>query len=80
MSPTRYRCAKSLGNSSGNKCSVCVGEGTAVGKKNIFSIRAPRIELGTFCVLSRRHNQLDQARQLYSLSAYSFARASGLVV
>ena len=25
-------------------------------------IRAPRIELGTYCVLSSRHNQLDQAR------------------
>ena len=25
-------------------------------------IRAPRIELGTYCVLSNRHNQLDQAR------------------
>ena len=43
----------------------CVGGGT---KKNIFfySIRAPRIELGTFCVWGRRHNQLDQARQLLS--------------
>ncbi len=25
-------------------------------------IRAPRIELGTYCVLGSRHNQLDQAR------------------
>ena len=25
-------------------------------------LRAPRIELGTYCVLSNRHNQLDQAR------------------
>ena len=25
-------------------------------------LRAPRIELGTYCVLSSRHNQLDQAR------------------
>ena len=27
-----------------------------------YHIRAPRIELGTSCVWSRRHNQLDQAR------------------
>ena len=27
-----------------------------------ISLRAPRIELGTYCVLSNRHNQLDQAR------------------
>ena len=31
--------------------------------KNIFSVRAPRIELGTYCVWSSRHNQLDQARK-----------------
>ena len=28
----------------------------------ITLLRAPRIELGTYCVLSSRHNQLDQAR------------------
>ena len=27
-----------------------------------IDIRAPRIELGTYCVLDSRHNQLDQAR------------------
>ena len=30
-------------------------------------IRAPRIELGTYCVLSNRHNQLDQARISYMI-------------
>ena len=31
-------------------------------RKIIPCIRAPRIELGTYCVWSSRHNQLDQAR------------------
>lgn len=30
-----------------------------------MDIRAPRIELGTYCVLGNRHNQLDQARIIY---------------
>ena len=28
----------------------------------ILKIRTPRIELGTYCVLGSRHNQLDQVR------------------
>ncbi len=33
----------------------------------MLMIRAPRIELGTYCVLGSRHNQLDQARIFYIL-------------
>ena len=38
-------------------------------KNNIRTVRAPRIELGTYCVLGSRHNQLDQARAkiIYSI-------------
>ena len=33
----------------------------------IYILRAPRIELGTYCVLGSRHNQLDQARTIYNI-------------
>ena len=36
-------------------------------KRYKFLIRAPRIELGTYCVLGNRHNQLDQARVTVTL-------------
>ena len=36
----------------------------ALAVQKFLCIRAPRIELGTYCVLGSRHNQLDQARRL----------------
>ncbi len=37
----------------------------------MLMIRAPRIELGTYCVLGSRHNQLDQARIFYTYTYVS---------
>ena len=44
----------------------------------ILFVRTPRIELGIFCVLSRRHNQLDQARIFFiKIKLFFFHEARG---